>query len=51
MCRHKDVEIGEAEEKHQQELSVYQQKMKHLMFTQENTLAQLQVCQVLPTHS
>ncbi|KAK8724034.1 hypothetical protein OTU49_011410 [Cherax quadricarinatus] len=41
--RHKDVEIGEAEEKHQQEISVYQQKMKHLMFTQENTLTQLQV--------
>ncbi|KAK4291261.1 hypothetical protein Pmani_035901 [Petrolisthes manimaculis] len=41
--RHKDVEIGEAEEKHQQQISVYEQKMKHLMFTQENTLAQLQV--------
>ncbi|XP_069195018.1 dynein regulatory complex subunit 4 isoform X2 [Procambarus clarkii] len=41
--RHKDVEIGEAEEKHQQEISVYQQKMKHLMFTQENTLTHLQV--------
>ncbi|KAK8390842.1 hypothetical protein O3P69_010514 [Scylla paramamosain] len=41
--RHKDVEIGEAEEKHQQEIGVYQQKMKHLMYTQENTLAQLQI--------
>lgn len=36
------MEIGEAEEKHQQEIGVYQQKMKHLMFTQENTVAQLQ---------
>ncbi|XP_064090287.1 dynein regulatory complex subunit 4-like [Macrobrachium nipponense] len=41
--RHKDVEIADAEEKHQQEINVYQQKMKHLMFTHENTLTQLQV--------
>ncbi|CAL4110967.1 unnamed protein product, partial [Meganyctiphanes norvegica] len=41
--RYKDVEIAEAEEKHQQEISVYQQKMKHLMFTQENSLTKLQV--------
>ena len=45
LTRYKDVEIGEAEEKHQQEFGVYQQKMKHLMYTQENTLAQLQVRQ------
>ncbi|XP_076039651.1 growth arrest specific protein 8 [Oratosquilla oratoria] len=41
--RYKDAEIAEAEEKHQQEIQVYEQKMKHLMFTQENNLATLQV--------
>ena len=37
------MEIADSEEKHQQEINVYQQKMKHLMFTHENTLTQLQV--------
>ena len=40
-ARVKDRELEEAEERHQMEVKVYKQKVKHLLYEQENHLADL----------
>jgi hypothetical protein len=40
-CRVKDRELEETEERHQMEVKVYKQKVKHLLYEQENHLAGL----------
>lgn len=39
--RNKDREMEEAEERHQIEIKVYKQKVKHLMYEHQNNIAQL----------
>ncbi|PSN52192.1 Growth arrest-specific protein 8 [Blattella germanica] len=39
--RNKDREIEEAEEKHQTEIKLYQQKVKHLLYEHQNNLSEL----------
>jgi len=41
--RNKDREIEEAEEKHQMEIKVYKQKVKHLLYEHQNNLSELKV--------
>nr|CAD7203682.1 unnamed protein product [Timema douglasi] len=41
--RNKDREIEEDEEKHQVEIKVYKQKVKHLMYEHQNNLSELKV--------
>ena len=40
-ARVKDRELEESEERHQMEVKVYKQKVKHLLYEQENHLADL----------
>ena len=40
-CRVKDRELEEMEERHQMEVKIYKQKVKHLLYEQENHLAGL----------
>ena len=40
-CRVKDRELEETEERHQMEVKIYKQKVKHLLYEQENHLAGL----------
>ena len=40
-CRVKDRELEETEERHQMEVKIYKQKVKHLLYEQENHLASL----------
>ena len=40
-ARVKDRELEESEERHQTEVKVYKQKVKHLLYEQENHLADL----------
>ncbi len=40
-ARVKDRELEEAEERHQTEVKVYKQKVKHLLYEQEHNLAEL----------
>ena len=40
-CRVKDRELEEVEERHQMEVKIYKQKVKHLLYEQENHLADL----------
>lgn len=37
----KDRDLEEAEERHQTEVKVYKQKVKHLLYEQEHNLAEL----------
>ncbi|XP_066541477.1 dynein regulatory complex subunit 4 [Hoplias malabaricus] len=39
--RNRDREIEEAEERHQVEIKVYKQKVKHLLYEQQNNIAEL----------
>ncbi len=39
--RVKDRELEESEERHQAEIKVYKQKVKHLLYEQEQNLAEL----------
>ncbi|KAJ9601822.1 hypothetical protein L9F63_000004 [Diploptera punctata] len=39
--RNKDREIEEAEEKHQMEIKLYKQKVKHLLYERQNNLSEL----------
>uniref|UniRef100_A0A8C4Q8T3 Dynein regulatory complex subunit 4 n=1 Tax=Eptatretus burgeri TaxID=7764 RepID=A0A8C4Q8T3_EPTBU len=41
--RNKDKEMEDAEERHQVEIKVYKQKVKHLLFEQQNSLAEVQI--------
>ena len=43
MCqvRVKDRELEESEERHMMEVKVYKQKVKHLLYEQENNIAEL----------
>jgi len=41
--RNKDREIEEAEERHQMEIKVYKQKVKHLLYEHQNNLSELKV--------
>jgi hypothetical protein len=40
-ARVKDRELEQAEERHQTEVKVYKQKVKHLLYEQEHNLAEL----------
>ena len=40
-ARVKDRELEESEERHQTEVKVYKQKVKHLLYEQEHSLAEL----------
>ena len=40
-ARVKDRDLEEAEERHQTEVKVYKQKVKHLLYEQEHNLAEL----------
>ena len=37
----KDRELEESEERHMMEVKVYKQKVKHLLYEQENNIAEL----------
>ncbi|CAF1587499.1 unnamed protein product, partial [Didymodactylos carnosus] len=39
--RNKDRELEDAEEQHQAEIKVYKQKVKHLLYEQQNNIAEL----------
>ena len=41
MVSAKDRELEETEERHQMEVKIYKQKVKHLLYEQENHLAGL----------
>jgi hypothetical protein len=41
--RNKDREIEEGEERHQMEIKVYKQKVKHLLYEHQNNLSELKV--------
>uniref|UniRef100_UPI00358FDB3C dynein regulatory complex subunit 4 isoform X1 n=2 Tax=Myxine glutinosa TaxID=7769 RepID=UPI00358FDB3C len=41
--RNKDKEMEDAEERHQVEIKVYKQKVKHLLYEQQNSLAEVQI--------
>jgi len=41
--RNKDREIEDAEERHQMEIKVYKQKVKHLLYEHQNNLSELKV--------
>jgi hypothetical protein len=41
--RNKDREIEEAAERHQMEIKVYKQKVKHLLYEHQNNLSELKV--------
>jgi hypothetical protein len=41
--RNKDREIEEAEERHEMEIKVYKQKVKHLLYEHQNNLSELKV--------
>lgn len=42
-CRNKDREIEDIEEKHQDEIKIYKQKLKLLMYEQHVHLSEVQV--------
>ena len=42
--RNKDREMEEMEERHQVEIKVYKQKVKHLLYEHQNNLALQKVC-------
>jgi len=45
-CRNKDREIEDIEEKHQDEIKVYKQKLKLLMYEQHVHLSEVQVSEL-----
>ena len=49
-CRVKDRELEEMEERHQMEVKIYKQKVKHLLYEQENHLAGLKAENMVSYH-
>ncbi|KAG9272953.1 growth arrest-specific protein 8 [Astyanax mexicanus] len=47
--RNRDREMEEAEERHQVEIKVYKQKVKHLLYEQQNSIAELKTEGVVTT--
>ncbi|XP_036441402.1 dynein regulatory complex subunit 4 [Colossoma macropomum] len=47
--RNRDREMEEAEERHQVEIKVYKQKVKHLLYEQQNSIAELKTEGVVAT--
>ncbi|KAI4875249.1 hypothetical protein NFI96_006676 [Prochilodus magdalenae] len=47
--RNRDREMEEAEERHQVEIKVYKQKVKHLLYEQQNSISELKTEGVLAT--
>ncbi|XP_060779220.1 dynein regulatory complex subunit 4 isoform X3 [Neoarius graeffei] len=47
--RNRDREMEEAEENHQTEIRVYKQKVKHLLYEQQNTIAEIKAEGVVAT--
>ncbi|XP_062860556.1 dynein regulatory complex subunit 4 [Trichomycterus rosablanca] len=47
--RNRDREMEEAEERHQVEIKVYKQKVKHLLYEQQNNIAELKTEGVIAT--
>ncbi|XP_057204600.1 dynein regulatory complex subunit 4 [Triplophysa rosa] len=47
--RNRDREMEEAEERHQVEIKVYKQKVKHLLYEQQNSLSELKAEGVVST--
>ncbi|KAL7878490.1 hypothetical protein AOLI_G00094640 [Acnodon oligacanthus] len=47
--RNRDREMEEAEERHQVEIKVYKQKVKHLLYEQQNSIAELKTEGVIAT--
>ncbi|XP_043119867.1 dynein regulatory complex subunit 4 isoform X2 [Puntigrus tetrazona] len=47
--RNREHELEEAEERHQVEIKVYKQKVKHLLYEQQNTISELKVESVVST--
>ena len=50
-CRVKDRELEETEERHQMEVKIYKQKVKHLLYEQENHLASLKAENMVSIYS
>ena len=50
-ARVKDRELEESEERHQTEVKVYKQKVKHLLYEQEHNLAELKAENMVKLHN